>query len=196
MAGLAPAPRRALVLIGFMGAGKSTVATELAEALGVAAVDSDELLSERLGHPPARAFELHGETSFRAAEEELVCALLAEAAPGSVIALGGGSVGSERVRRALEPHLTVLLDVDPVVAWARIQAQDGAGERPLAREWESFRALYSDRRALYEGLADAVLPTLDRARPRACWMPCARCLSPPRGRVFCGRALSQATIRC
>jgi shikimate kinase/3-dehydroquinate synthase len=51
--------------------------------------------------------------------------------------------------------------VDPAVAWARIQAQEGADERPLAREWESFRALHSDRSALYEGLADAVLPALE-----------------------------------
>ncbi len=162
MAGLGGAPRRALVLIGFMGAGKSTVAAELSEALGVAAVDSDELLEERLGHPPARAFELEGEPAFRAAEEELVCMLLNDAGPGSVIALGGGSVCSERVRRALEPHLTVLLDVDPALAWARIQAQEGAGERPLARDWEAFRALHSSRAAVYEELADAVLPAMAR----------------------------------
>src|SRR3984885_9004459 len=113
MADLARAPRRALALIGFMGAGKSTVAAQVAGALGVTAVDSDELLEERLGHSPAEAFELHGEAAFRVAEEELVCELLNDAGPGSVIALGGGSVCSERVRRALEPHLTVLLDGGP-----------------------------------------------------------------------------------
>ena len=167
MADLARAPRRALVLIGFMGAGKSTVAAELAEALGVAALDSDELLEERLGHPPAQAFELQGEAAFRAAEEELVCELLNDAGPGSVIALGGGSVCSERVRRALEPHLTVLLDVDPALAWARIQAQDGARERPLARSWEAFRELHFRRAAAYEELADALLPAIARgAAPR------------------------------
>jgi shikimate kinase/3-dehydroquinate synthase len=162
MAELARAPRRALVLIGFMGAGKSTVAAELSEALGVVALDSDELLETRLGHPPARAFELEGEPAFRAAEEELVCELLNAAGPGSVIALGGGSVGSERVRRALEPHLTVLLDVDPALAWARIQAQQDARERPLARDWEAFRALHASRAAVYEELADALLPAMSR----------------------------------
>src|SRR5271166_3145755 len=108
MADLGRAPGRALVLIGFMGAGKSTVAAELAEALGVAALDSDKLLEERLGHPLGREFELHGEASFRAAEEQLVQELLNDAGTGTVIALGGGSVFSEGVRRALEPHLTVL----------------------------------------------------------------------------------------
>ena len=125
------------------------------------ALDSDRLLEERLGHPLAHEFELHGEPSFRAAEEELVVTLLDGAEPGSVIALGGGSVCSERVRRALERHLTVLLDVDPAVAWERIGAAQGqAGLRPLARDWEAFRALHSERQALYEELADAFLPAL------------------------------------
>jgi shikimate kinase/3-dehydroquinate synthase len=161
MADIGQAPGRALVLIGFMGAGKSTVAAELAEALGVSALDSDALLEERLGRPLAREFELSGEPSFRAAEEELVRELLGQAGPGSVIALGGGSILSEGVRRALDPHLTVLLDVDPALAWARIEAADGgAGVRPLARDWDEFSALHSQRRALYEELADAVLPAL------------------------------------
>jgi shikimate kinase / 3-dehydroquinate synthase len=155
------APRRALVLIGFMGAGKSTVAAELAEALGVASLDSDTLLEERLGHPLAREFELRGEQSFRAAEQELVGELLDEAGPGTVIALGGGSVLSEAVRRALEPHLTVLLDVDPALAWERIRAGDGGAERrPLAEEWEAFLALHAERRGVYEELADAFLPAV------------------------------------
>jgi len=161
MAQLTGPPARALVLIGFMGAGKSSVARELAEALGVAALDSDSLLEERFGHAIAEEFELHGEASFRSAEEQLIAELLNDAGPGSVIALGGGSVGSERVRRALEPHLTLLLDVDPATAWERIGAIDGAAPgRPLARGWEAFSALHAERRELYEGLADAVLPAL------------------------------------
>ncbi|MEA2140125.1 MAG: Shikimate kinase, partial [Solirubrobacteraceae bacterium] len=57
MAGVERSPRRALVLIGFMGAGKSTVARELAQSLGVTALDSDELLAQRFGHSPATEFE-------------------------------------------------------------------------------------------------------------------------------------------
>jgi shikimate kinase/3-dehydroquinate synthase len=146
----------AFVLIGFMGAGKSTAATELAGALGTAALDSDRLLQERLGHTVAHEFELHGESAFRAKEEELVCELLDGAAAETVIALGGGSVLSERVRRALSPHVTVLLDVDPERAWERVRS---AGiDRPLARDRDAFRALAAERSALYEELADAVLP--------------------------------------
>jgi shikimate kinase/3-dehydroquinate synthase len=147
----------AFVLIGFMGAGKSTVAGELAGVLGGGALDSDAMLAERFGHPVAREFELSGEQAFRAAEEELVCQLLDDAGPDDVIALGGGSVLSERVRDALGGHVTVLLDVDPHTAWERVHAQvDGAG-RPLARSREDFFALHASRHGLYEGLADAIL---------------------------------------
>ncbi|HEV2975465.1 MAG TPA: bifunctional shikimate kinase/3-dehydroquinate synthase [Solirubrobacteraceae bacterium] len=166
MAGVERAPRRALVLIGFMGAGKSTVAVELARALGVQALDSDALLQARLGHSPAREFELHGEASFREAEERLVCELLDTALPGAVIALGGGSILSERVRVALEPHVVVLLDVAAECAWARVgappEASGGALGRPLARDREAFFALHAERRELYERHADAIVPSLAR----------------------------------
>jgi shikimate kinase/3-dehydroquinate synthase len=147
----------AFVLIGFMGAGKSTAAGELAAALGGEALDSDALLEQRLGHPVAREFELRGEQAFRAIEEALVCSLLDDAAPDTTIALGGGSVLSERVRAALDGHVTVLLDVDPQTAWERVHASPDATERPLAREREAFLSLHASRRALYEGLADTIL---------------------------------------
>jgi 3-dehydroquinate synthase len=147
----------AFVLIGFMGAGKSTVAGELAQALGVAPLDTDVLLEERLGHPVAREFELSGEQGFRAKEEELVCELLARAGATDVLALGGGSVLSARVREALAGHLTVLLDVDPDTAWDRVRAADDGAERPLARDRQQFLANYAGRRGVYEELADAVV---------------------------------------
>jgi shikimate kinase/3-dehydroquinate synthase len=147
----------AFVLIGFMGAGKTTVARELANALQSTALDSDELLEERLGHTVADEFESGGEAAFRAHEEELVCALLAEARDDAVIALGGGAVLSARVREALAGHVTVLLDVAPQTAWERVHGAGSDGDRPLARDRDAFLALYGERRGLYEGLADAVL---------------------------------------
>jgi shikimate kinase/3-dehydroquinate synthase len=147
----------AFVLIGFMGAGKSTVAARLAEQRGASPLDSDALLAERFGHSVAREFELHGEESFRADEEKLVCELLDDASTRDVLALGGGSVLSGRVREALAGHLTVLLDSDPVHAWERIHTSQDGAERPLAHDREAFLALHSERSALYEELADAVL---------------------------------------
>jgi shikimate kinase / 3-dehydroquinate synthase len=151
----------AFVLIGFMGAGKSTVAVELAAELRGTALDSDALLEEQFGQPLAREFELHGEEAFRAAEEELVCRLLREAGEHDVVALGGGSVLSAQVREALREHTAILLDVDAEEAWERVG--DPAGGRPLAREQGAFTQLHGERSALYEQLADAILVGLPRA---------------------------------
>src|ERR1700684_4454206 len=152
---LAGKPGRALVFIGFMGAGKTTVATDVAAALGVQAQDSDRLLEQELGHSIAKEFEQGGEASFRAAEERLVCRLLEAAGPGSVLALGGGSVLSERVRSALSRHLTVLLDIDVQAAWRRAGAGSGHEKRPLAADRGAFFDLHARRAGLYERLADA-----------------------------------------
>jgi shikimate kinase/3-dehydroquinate synthase len=149
---------RALVFIGFMGAGKSTVAAELAGVLGGEALDSDRMLEESLGHSIAEEFKRGGEGSFRAAEEDLACRLLAQAGAGSVIALGGGSVLSHRVQEALEPHITVLLDIDAQTAWRRVGAGPGREKRPLAGDQDAFFALHASRARLYESLADAILP--------------------------------------
>jgi shikimate kinase/3-dehydroquinate synthase len=145
----------ALVLIGFMGAGKSTLATRLAQRRGRTPIDGDALLVERFGHSVAREFELHGEQAFRAAEEEVVCGLLERVDARDVIALGGGSVLSARVRAALGGHTTALIEVAPEVAWERVH-RDGA-ERPLARDRDAFEALYAQRRGLYDEVADARL---------------------------------------
>jgi shikimate kinase / 3-dehydroquinate synthase len=172
--------RGALVLIGFMGAGKTTLARELAVALGSRPIDSDQLLEERLGCSIAEAFDRPavagavaggaaapgsaprgaGEAEFRATEEALVCELLARARGGEVIALGGGSVLSERVRASLQGHVVILLDIDPELAWRRVSASESGAERPLARDRDTFFALHAERRGLYEGLADAYLPPL------------------------------------
>jgi shikimate kinase / 3-dehydroquinate synthase len=169
----------ALVLIGFMGAGKSSLACLLASARGVAPLDSDALLIERFGHSIAEEFSARGEDSFRAAESEVVCSLLSSAGPRDVVALGGGAVLSPAVRSALLGHLTAFLDVDPAVAWERVagggetqeplgaavagEGKEAAGaassgsDRPLARDRDAFFALHASRAPLYEEIADAVL---------------------------------------
>jgi shikimate kinase/3-dehydroquinate synthase len=140
-----------------MGAGKSTGARSLAAELGAEALDSDRELEQRLGEPVESFFDREGEQSFRAREEELVLELLArEDAP--VVALGGGALGSERVRAALATHTVVHLEVEPGEAWRRAS---GRG-RPLARDQGRFAQLHGDRVALYESVADAVLPPGDR----------------------------------
>jgi shikimate kinase / 3-dehydroquinate synthase len=147
----------AIVLVGFMGAGKSTGARTLAAELGVEAIDSDRELELRLGEPIEAFFDRAGEGDFRAREEETVCELL-ERADGAVIALGGGALGSERVREALTRHIVVHLEIDPEDARRRAS---GKG-RPLARDPARFAQLQGDRLPVYESVADAVIPPADR----------------------------------
>lgn len=145
--------RPAIVFTGFMGAGKTTLAREIAHALDAEVRDSDRLLTERFGIEIEDYFAANGEAAFRREEADLVGALL-DGADGGVIALGGGALGSERVREALRRHTVVLVDVDLEVAWQRAH---GRG-RPLARDRDAFVALYREREAIYLAAADVVLP--------------------------------------
>jgi shikimate kinase / 3-dehydroquinate synthase len=149
--------RPAIVFIGFMGAGKSTAAAAAAAEVGRDAVDTDSLLERQLGMTIEEFFAAHGEEEFRRHEEALATELL-EGADGGAIALGGGSVLSAKVREALGRHTVVWLQVDPDVAWRRVE---GAG-RPLARNGAGFEALLEERLSLYESLADVVVMPSER----------------------------------
>jgi shikimate kinase / 3-dehydroquinate synthase len=164
------------VLVGFMGAGKSTGARSLGAELGAEPLDSDRELERRLGEPVEAFFDREGEHAFRAREEELVLELLARG-DARVVALGGGAVGSERVREALVRHTVVHLEVEPGEAWRRAS---GKG-RPLARDRGRFDQLHGDRVALYDSVADALLPPGDRDAVRRA-LPALRALeSAPEG---------------
>jgi 3-dehydroquinate synthetase/shikimate kinase len=141
----------AIVFIGFMGAGKSA-ALKAAAATGLESIETDDLLERELGSSIAEYFESDGEAAFREQEAEVVGALL-EGADGGAIALGGGSVLSDRVRAALDRHTVVWLPVGSGDAWQRASG----GERPLARDESKFHALHDERAPLYEGLADVVV---------------------------------------
>ncbi|MCW2989914.1 MAG: 3-dehydroquinate synthase [Solirubrobacterales bacterium] len=133
----------ALVLIGFMGAGKSTLARRRG------GVDTDEML----GEPAEALFDRVGEEAFRDREEQAVLEALGSGA--GVIALGGGATGSARVRAALADHTVAWLEVDLETAWERASGQG----RPLARDRETFGTRFAERQAIYEELADVfVLP--------------------------------------
>jgi shikimate kinase/3-dehydroquinate synthase len=148
--------RPALVFIGFMGAGKSTALAAAREA-GLETTEVDDLMERELGMPIADAFERHGEEAFRAREAKVAGELLEEGG-GGAIALGGGSVLSERVRDALSRHTVVWLQVDAGEAWRRIARSN----RPLARSAEDVARLLAERLPLYEQLADAIVPPGDR----------------------------------
>jgi shikimate kinase/3-dehydroquinate synthase len=154
-AGAGQAKRPAIVFIGFMGAGKTTAA-EAARDAGLDVVEADDLLETELGMPITTFFGRRGEEEFRSLEAAEVGRLL-ENADGGVIALGGGAVYSERVRRALERHTVVWLQVSAEEAWRRVEGSD----RPLAQDRGRFDELHAEREPIYARLADAVLPSGD-----------------------------------
>jgi shikimate kinase / 3-dehydroquinate synthase len=144
---------RAVVCIGFMGAGKSTAARAAADAIGTTAIDVDQVIEQRLGKPIEKIFEEDGEPAFREAEERITLELL-DGRETPVLSLGGGAIGSRAVRDALADHLVLWIDVPAETAWARVE---GTG-RPLARDRTRFETLYRAREPLYAGLADATIP--------------------------------------
>jgi len=134
-----------------MGAGKSTLGSEVAERLGRPFIDLDRDLEQDLGATIPEFFEARGEADFRVQEERRAIAALRLPDP-AVLALGGGAVQTESIRNELRDRaFTVLLEVDPDTAWQR----SSGGGRPLARDESEFRALYERRRELYDAVAEA-----------------------------------------
>ena len=154
---MAHALDRHLALVGFMGAGKSTLGAQVAGRLGRRFVDLDRELERSLRKSIPQVFTERGEAEFRVLEAEAALATLRNERP-AVVALGGGAVETEAIRRALrDTSLTVHIEVDPSAAWTRV----GGGDRPLAQEEASFRALHERRSPLYAEAADAVARDVD-----------------------------------
>ena len=145
---MGPALDRHVALIGFMGAGKSTLGAKLAQRIGRHFIDLDRAIELGTGVPIAELFE---RPDFRLQEETYAIRMLA-ARPPMVVALGGGAVTSPSIRHALSMHArTILLEVDVDEAWRRTRDSG----RPLAQDEGEFRALYDERRPLYSDVADA-----------------------------------------
>jgi 3-dehydroquinate synthetase/shikimate kinase len=149
---------RHLALVGFMGAGKTTIGREVAKRLGRELVDLDDEI-ERAEGPIPELFARFGESGFRERESEHAARILERRTP-AVVALGGGAVTTAAVREALREHaLSVVLDVDVDTAWERVRGSD----RPNAQDEAHFRARYEERRPLYDEVADARADDVDGA---------------------------------
>jgi shikimate kinase len=148
------APR--VVLVGPMGAGKTTVGRLLAERWGVSFLDTDDVVEQGEGRAVADIFVESGEEHFRALERTAVAQALAEH-PG-VLALGGGAVMSETTRAALPGEAVVFLRVGLTDAASRV----GLGaSRPLllGNVRGTMKALLDERTPVYESVAVAVVDT-------------------------------------
>ncbi|QHA03571.1 shikimate kinase [Streptomyces broussonetiae] len=149
----------AVVLVGPMGVGKSTVGQLLAERLGVGYRDTDDDIVAAEGRTIAEIFVDEGEPAFRAIEKRAVAVALAE--HEGVLALGGGAVLDADTRALLAGHRVVYLSmhVDEAVKRTGLNAA-----RPLlaVNPRKQWRELMEARRHLYEEVATAVVPTDDR----------------------------------
>jgi shikimate kinase len=139
---------RPIVIAGFMGAGKTAVASALARRLDCSMIDLDDFISEREGRTPQMIIEEEGEARFREIESAALRAAL-QMPEVRVIALGGGAWTIPANRALINEYTnrTVWLDAPFELCWGRIET--GIEARPLARERKIARELYDGRRSLY-----------------------------------------------
>ena len=153
-----------IILIGFMGSGKSSVAAELAATTGYPVVETDaEALARTPCHSITEIFDTHGEEYFRTLEAEVFnAALLSE---NLIISTGGGVLESEENRQALtelrtsygrEGACVVYLDTHFETITKRLQ---GDNSRPLFRSLMDAEHLFAHRLPQYREAADLVIPT-------------------------------------
>ncbi|MDW4572521.1 shikimate kinase [Microbacterium sp. M3] len=147
-------PSDAVVLIGPMGAGKTSIGKKAARALGIRFFDTDAAVVRDHG-PIEQLFSEHGEAHFRALEREAVVEGLAT---GGIVSLGGGAVLHPETRVDLAARRVVLLTVSPRVVAGRVRDSN----RPLLQAddaIERWTAIFEERRPVYEELADVTFDT-------------------------------------
>jgi len=132
-------------IVGFMGAGKTTLSEVTARKWNITLYDTDFLL-EKMDKSPVYVQLKHDLDYFRHQEAELV-SQLSRLARG-IISLGGGAIENVNTRSLLNGKPVVFLDPGVDVCWQRVQA-DTANHRPLATDYDSFVALYNKRLPLY-----------------------------------------------
>lgn len=137
-----------LVLVGFMGSGKTSAGQLAARKLGLEFLDTDALIEQRLGRTIAQIFETDGEPYFRDREREVVRELAAR--DGLVIATGGGIVlNPDNTRDFSRTGIVVCCWVEPRVAFERTKH---ATHRPLLKSATGLESLLRQREALYRAI--------------------------------------------
>lgn len=141
----------AVFLVGFMGAGKTSVGRALAAKLGWRFVDLDPRIEARQGRTIAEIFQQQGEAAFRKAEAEALRVLMEElgTAPHCVVALGGGAFVQPENARLLEEFGARVVFLDAPVEELRQRCRHMGNARPLFADENQFRQLFEARRGGY-----------------------------------------------
>jgi shikimate kinase len=147
---------RHIVLIGMMGAGKTTVGSRLARALDRPFIDSDVQVEQRTARTVREIFETDGEAAYRALESEVLAEALASEEPAVIAAAGGTILDPNNRRRMKDFGTVVFLEAAPSELLPRVGGQD---HRPLLRDDPAGVLEQMDviRRPLYEDTADHVV---------------------------------------
>jgi shikimate kinase len=151
-----------IVLVGFMGAGKTTVGQLLAEKLGLPFVDADLVIENRAGRSIREIFAADGEPAFRQLEHEVTADLLH--GRDAVLALGGGAVEHPATQRALHGRPVVYLQVAYDEAMLRVSHDTG---RPMLSA-PDLRAIFERRLAAYQTVATQTVATGGRRPEDVC----------------------------
>jgi shikimate kinase len=150
---------RNIVLIGMMGAGKSSIGRRLGRMLGLDFLDADHEIEEAAGMSIPEIFSRHGEAYFRDGERRVLARLL-EGGP-AVIATGGGAWVDARTRAlAADRSISVWLKADPEILLKRVRRR---GSRPLLMNADpegTLRRLLAEREPLY-ATADIIVNSRD-----------------------------------
>jgi len=150
-----PTPRggspalRAVSLVGFMGAGKTTVGRALATRLGWRFEDLDEVIQAREGRNIEQIFQQQGEPGFRDLERRVIRETIAAKSGPLVLALGGGAFIEEQVQDILRAAEISAVFLDAPVEELFRRSEQPEVVRPLRRDREQFRQLYERRRPAY-----------------------------------------------
>jgi shikimate kinase len=145
-----------VVLVGMMGAGKTTVGRELAARLGWRFLDSDALVEASTGSTVAELFATGGEDAFRAEESRVLAEALASDGPAVVSAAGGAVLAPANRALLATARAVVWLRAEPATLAARVGSGEG---RPLLRDHPAttLAGLDAVRRPLYGEVADVIV---------------------------------------
>ena len=147
-----------LILVGLMGAGKSTVGRQLAQRLGLAFYDSDKVIEERTGASIPTIFSLEGESGFREREEQIIAELCT--LKNVLIATGGGSVLRETNRKQLrKAGYVVYLRANADHLYQRIKHDKSRPLMQTDNPLQTLRELLKTREPYYLEVADIVVQT-------------------------------------